>query len=142
MKRPLHFILVRATAGALVSVASCSHNPRAAFSIDTAPAVNQDVVVNVEATGVIEPVAAVQIKSKASGQIVKMPVNVGSRVSPNELLVQVDPRQMQSEYDAAVAALKSAQDNLAAQRIELSREDTMLAQRVVTPQEHEAAGVS
>ena len=121
---------------------ACSHKTPAVAAIDTAPVTAQDIIVNVEASGVIEPVDAVQVKSKASGAIVKMPVVVGSHVKEGDLLVQVDPRQMQSEYDADVAALKAAQDNLKAQKIQMSREDSLFAQRVITAQEHESAGVS
>ena len=127
----------------LVLVAgACSRKAPAVSAIDTAPVTTQDIIVNVEASGVIEPVDAVQVKSKASGQIVKMPVVVGSKVTENQLLVQVDPRQMQSQYDADVAALKAAKDNLAAQKKEMGREDSLFAQRVVTAQEHETASVA
>ena len=137
MKRPI------AACAALALIAgACSHKTPAVAAVDTAPVTTQDIIVNVEASGVIEPADAVQVKSKASGQIVKMPVVVGSRVKEGDLLVQVDPRQMQSEYDADVAALKAAQDNLAAQQIQMSREDSLFAQRVITAQEHESAGVT
>lgn len=138
MKRP---IAVTCAALALIAGA-CSHKTPAVAAVDTAPVTTQDIVVNVEASGVIEPADAVQVKSKASGQIVKMPVVVGSRVKEGDLVVQVDPRQMQSEYDADVAALKAAQDNLTAQKIQMSREDSLFAQRVITAQEHESAGVT
>ena len=138
MKRP---IAVACAALALIAGA-CSHKTPAVAAVDTAPATTQDIIVNVEASGVIEPADAVQVKSKASGQIVKMPVVVGSRVKEGDLLVQVDPRQMQSEYDADVAALKAAQDNLTAQKTQMSREDSLFAQRVITAQEHESAGVT
>jgi HlyD family secretion protein len=127
----------------LVIVAgACRRKAPAVSAIDTAPVATQDIIVNVEASGVIEPVDAVQVKSKASGQIVKMPVVVGSKVTEGELLVQVDPRQMQSQYDADVAALKAAKDNLVAQKKEIAREDSLFTQRVITAQEHESATVS
>jgi HlyD family secretion protein len=129
--------------GALALIAgACSRTAPTVAAVDTAPVTTRDIIVNVEASGVIEPVDAVQVKSKASGQIVKMPVVVGSHVKEGDLLAQVDPRQMQSAYDADVAALKAAQDNLKAQKIQISREDSLFAQRVITAQEHESADVS
>ncbi len=129
---------VVATAGA-IGLAACSKAASPAADIETAPVTQQDIVVNVEATGVIEPVDAVQVKSKASGQIVKMPIVVGSRVKAGDLLVGVDPRQMQSEYNATLASLKAAQANLLMQNAQLTREDSMMRQKVVTQVEYEAA---
>jgi HlyD family secretion protein len=120
-------------------IGACTKTANPVAAIETASVTQQDIVVNVEATGVIEPVDAVQVKSKASGQIVKMPVVVGSLVKAGDLLVQVDPRQMQSEYNATLAALKSAQANLVMQNAQLAREDSMVHQGVVTKVEYEAA---
>jgi len=131
-----------AGAALVLTAGGCGSKTPAGAAVDTAPVTTQDIIVNVEASGVVEPADAVQVKSKASGQIVKMPVVVGSHVKEGDLLVQVDPRQMQSEYDADVAALKAAQDNLKAQKIQMSREDSLFAQRVITAQEHESASVS
>ncbi len=130
-----------ATAGAVV-MAACSKPASPVAAIETAPVTQQDIVVNVEATGVIEPVDAVQVKSKASGQIVKMPIVVGSHVKAGDLLVGIDPRQMQSEYNATLASLKAAQANLVMQNAQLVREDSMVRQKVVTQVEYEAAVAS
>lgn len=142
MKRAFAAGIAGAGAALVFTAGACARKTSAVAAIDTAPVTTQDIIVNVEASGVVEPADAVQVKSKASGQIVKMPVVVGSHVKQGDLLVQVDPRQMQSEYDADVAALKAAQDNLKAQKIQMSREDSLFAQRVITAQEHESAGVS
>ena len=129
---------VAATATAIV-MAACSKPANPAAAIETALVTQQDIVVNVEATGVIEPVDAVQVKSKASGQIVKMPIVVGSHVKAGDLLVGIDPRQMQSEYNATLASLKAAQANLVMQNAQLAREDSLVRQKVVTQAEYEAA---
>ncbi|MGA9837597.1 MAG: efflux RND transporter periplasmic adaptor subunit, partial [Gemmatimonadaceae bacterium] len=122
-----------------VAIGACTKAANPAAAIETAPVTQQDIIVNVEATGVIEPVDAVQVKSKASGQIVKMPVVVGSLVKAGDLLVQVDPRQMQSAFNAAQAALKAAKANLVMQNAQLAREDSMVRQKVVTQMEYDAA---
>ncbi len=129
---------VVATVGAIV-LAACGKPVSPVAAIETVPVTQQDIVVNVEATGVIEPVDAVQVKSKASGQIVRMPIVVGSHVKAGDLLVGIDPRQMQSEYSATLASLKAAQANLAMQTSQLAREDSMVRQQVVTQVEYEAA---
>jgi HlyD family secretion protein len=107
--------------------------------VQTAPVQRQDIVVDVEATGVIQPVNAVEIRSKASGEIIKMPIENGSQVKAGDLLVQIDPRDVQSRYDQAVASLNSAQVNLKIATAQKARQDTLYQQGVITAPEHEQA---
>jgi HlyD family secretion protein len=107
--------------------------------IDTATASRQSVVITVSATGTIEPAEVVQVKSKASGQITKMPVSMGTVVKPGDLIAQIDPRDPQSRYTQAVAALNAAKANVSVTHIQLGRADTLLAARALTAPEHETA---
>ena len=43
----------------------------------------------------------VEVKSKAGGVITKMPVETGTRVNPGDLIVQIDTRDVQNQYDQA-----------------------------------------
>ena len=125
---------------ALIAVAGCtkkSANP--ASAIQTATIARQDLVVDVEATGVIQPINAVQVRSKASGQIMKMPVELGSRVKPGDLLVQVDPRQVTNNYNQAKAALLAAQANLTVTKTQLDRANSLAQAGVLTAPDLETA---
>jgi len=125
---------------ALIAVAGCtkkSANP--ASAIQTATIAKQDLVVDVEATGVIQPINAVQVRSKASGQIMKMPVELGSRVKPGDLLVQVDPRQVTNNYNQAKAALLAAQANLTVTKTQLDRANSLAQAGVLTAPDLETA---
>ena len=127
-------------AAALIVVAGCtkkSANP--ASAIHTATIARQDLVVDVEATGVIQPINAVQVRSKASGQIMKMPVELGSRVKPGDLLVQVDPRQVTNNYNQAKAALLAAQANLTVTKTQLDRANSLAQAGVLTAPDLETA---
>jgi HlyD family secretion protein len=127
-------------AAALIAVAGCtkkSANP--ASAIQTATIARQDLVVDVEATGVIQPINAVQVRSKASGQIMKMPVELGSRVKPGDLLVQVDPRQVTNNYNQAKAALLAAQANLTVTKTQLDRANSLAQAGVLTAPDLETA---
>ncbi|HEX5435721.1 MAG TPA: efflux RND transporter periplasmic adaptor subunit [Gemmatimonadaceae bacterium] len=110
-----------------------------AYAIQTAPVQRQSIVVDVEATGVIQPINAVEIRSKASGEIIKMPVETGSQVKTGDLLAQIDPRDVKSRYDQAVAALHAAQVNLQIATAQKARQDTLFQQGVITAPEHETA---
>jgi len=127
-------------AAALIVVAGCSKksaNP--ASAIQTATIAKQDLVVDVEATGVIQPINAVQVRSKASGQIMKMPVELGSRVKPGDLLVQVDPRQVTNNYNQSKAALQAAQANLTVTKTQLDRANSLASAGVLTAPDLETA---
>jgi len=50
----------------------------------------RDIALTVDATGTVEPIDLIEVKSKASGQIVRMPVDVGSNVRQGDLLAQID----------------------------------------------------
>jgi multidrug efflux pump subunit AcrA (membrane-fusion protein) len=51
----------------------------------------------------------VEVKSKASGEITRLYVEVGDVVEPGTLLAEVDPRDVRNRYDQAVADLEVSQ---------------------------------
>src|SRR5262245_26036867 len=75
----------------------------AAADVSTQPVARHDVALMIEASGTIEPVDLVEVKSKASGTITQLPVSVGSHVRTGELMVQIDARDVQAQYDQAKA---------------------------------------
>ena len=75
-----------------------------------------DLARSVVATGKIQPVTQVEIKSKASGIIQKLPVNVGDLVQKGQVICELDQndllpalRQQQAALHVAEANLRSAQ---------------------------------
>jgi HlyD family secretion protein len=89
-----------------------------------------DLVRSVVATGKIQPVTQVEIKSKASGIILKLPVNVGDTVKAGQVICELDQndlqpklRQAQAALSMAQAALKSAQADYARNKVEAAGPD-------------------
>ena len=138
-RRPL--VIALAVVIAVVAVmafrATRRDSPAAAAPLETVE--RRDITVTIEATGTVEPVELIEVKSKASGQILRMPVQVGSQVAAGDLLVQIDPRDVQNQYDQALAALRAAQAKTAISRAQKKRSDDLFAQAVITADEHEAA---
>jgi len=104
-----------------------------------APVAIRDIVVSASAAGVIEPVTLVEVKSKASGEIVEVLVDEGDDVRREQLLVRVDPRiplngVVQAEADSVVA--RAELDNAEAQ---LERAETLHQTDAITDLEYEAA---
>ena len=80
--------------------------------LPTAIAAVRDIIVSVEATGVLRAIKIVEIKSKASGEILEMPVEVGDFVQAGDLIAQVDTeildqelKQVQADYKTALVRL-------------------------------------
>jgi len=65
----------------------------------------QDVVVEVSATGTIEPIRVIEIKSKASGEILNLPVETGDTVKRSALLAQIDTTDVAAEVRQQTADL-------------------------------------
>lgn len=78
----------------------------------TAVADKGDVTDAVEASGVVQALTTVDVKSRAGGRIIKLAVDVGSRVKPGDLLAKIDPSDTQSAYNQAQADLTSARARL------------------------------
>jgi len=82
------------------------------------PVEHRDIVVTATASGVIQPILTLSVKSKASGEILEMPVQTGDEVKKGQLLARIDPRIPQSNLAQAQASLdvaKAQYDNAAAQ---------------------------
>jgi RND family efflux transporter MFP subunit len=119
--------------------AGCSKKKDAAAPVETATAARQDIVIDVEATGVIAPINAVDVRSKASGQITQMPVETGSEVKPGDLLVRIDPRDAQTRYNQATAALRAAQASQTVTKAQYERAQQLAREGVITAPELESA---
>ncbi len=120
--------------------ASCAKRDAATrAAVSTEAVERRDIAVTVEATGTVEPVNLVEVKSKASGQITRMPVEIGSVVRAGDLLAQIDPRDVQNAFDQSQAALVSAEAKARVSRDQKKRADELFAQQVITATEHEQA---
>ncbi len=68
-----------------------------------------DIARSVVATGKIQPLTKVEVKSKASGIVKKLYVDAGDRVKTGQLLVELDKEQLQANVAEARANLAAAQ---------------------------------
>ena len=72
-----------------------------------------DVAQSVVATGKIQPITKVEVKSKASGIVEKLLVDINYRVKKGQELAQLDQQEILAQVDAQKAQLASAQANVA-----------------------------
>jgi HlyD family secretion protein len=83
-----------------------------ASEIQTATVRRGDITVTVDATGTIEPLVIVEVKSKASGKIIRMPVEEGDTLKEGDLIAEIEKTYVQADVDQAQADLKAAQARL------------------------------
>lgn len=80
-----------------------------------------DVAKSVVATGRVEPVSKVEIKSKANGIVKELKADVGQQVHVGQVLVELDKDNLSARSREALAALAGAQANLAAAEAEFEK---------------------
>ncbi len=71
-----------------------------------------DVARSVVATGQIQPIIKVEVKSKASGIVEKLYVDINDRVHKGQELAQLDQQEIQAQVNAQRAQLASAEANV------------------------------
>ena len=72
-----------------------------------------DVARSVVATGKIQPITKVEVKSKASGIVEKLYVDINNKVRKGQPLAQLDQQEIQAQVDAQRAQLAAAEANVA-----------------------------
>ena len=80
-----------------------------------------DVARSVVATGKIQPITKVEVKSKASGIVKKLMVDYGDRVKKGQLLAQLDKIEIEAQVEQSHAALEAAQANLKSSQADFER---------------------
>jgi HlyD family secretion protein len=80
-----------------------------------------DLARSVVATGKIEPITKVEIKSKANGIIKELKVEVGNAVTEGQVLAELDRDNLAARLREARAALTGAHANLTAAEAELEK---------------------
>lgn len=108
----------------------------------TAEASIGDLLIRAEATGTVEPVREIEVKSKASGEILRLLTDVGDVVERGTLLAEIDPRDVRNRYNQTEADLAVARAQLDISQAQLERQQALLDADVITQTEFESATLS
>ncbi len=79
-----------------------------------AKAENGDIARSVVATGKVQPITKVEVKSKASGIVTHLYADINDRVAKGQLLAQLDQQEILDQVAAQKATLSAAESNLRA----------------------------
>ena len=129
---------LRAATALAVGLAACKQAEPAPL-YEKIPVERRNIVVSASASGSIRPVLTVDVKSKASGEIIEMKVETGTDVRAGELLAKIDPRLPTNNLAQAEANLEVAKAQLENARAQLNRADTLFKTQAITETEYESA---
>jgi HlyD family secretion protein len=131
-----------AAAGVLLLAPAACKNDEPPPLYEAVAVSRRDLVVSASAAGAIEPVLTVDVKSKASGEIIEMLVETGDDVRHGQLLATIDPRIPRNTLAQAEANLEVARAQLTNAKAALSRADTLFKTQSITEAEYETAKLS
>lgn len=123
---------------AVFGIAGC-HKAQAPLTYEAVPVERRNVVVSASASGAIEPVLTVDVKSKASGEIITMNVQTGDDVKEDQLLATIDPRIPRNNLAQSEANLQVAQAQLSNANAQMARSDTLFKAQAITQTEFDQA---
>jgi HlyD family secretion protein len=103
------------------AVAAFSHGSSKIDPSKLAKVEKGDLAKSVVATGKVEPITKVEVKSKASGIVKKLYVEYGDRVKQGQLLAQLDKIEIQAGVEQSRASLEAAQANLTSSKADYER---------------------
>lgn len=89
-------------------LAACAAEEDAGPAYDTAAVERRTIEVAVSSAGIVEPLATVEVKSKASGEVLELRVATGDMVDEGTLMVRIDPRTVRNRLDQSEAELTAA----------------------------------
>jgi HlyD family secretion protein len=106
---------------------------------EAVPVERRDIVVSAQASGAIQPDTTVEVKSKASGEILQLSAETGQVVQRGAPLVRIDPRNARNALAQAQADLDVAKAKLTNTTSQKQRADALYKSQSITEQEHEQA---
>jgi len=95
-------------------------NAEDAYEIETATVERKDLTITVSASGVLEALTTVEVKSRSGGEITGMFVEAGDYVEAGQLIAQCDPTQIRSKARQASANVSAARASAAQARLNAS----------------------
>jgi HlyD family secretion protein len=103
------------------------------------PVERRDIIVSAQAAGPIQPDTLVEVKSKASGEILQILAETGELVKQGQPLIKIDPRTARNAVATAQAQLDVAKATLANASTQQSRSAELYKSQSITQQELETA---
>ncbi len=113
-----------------------------ATRISTAVISRGDLVISVSSTGVVEPILKIDLKSKASGEIIELPFEEGDRVVKGQLIARLNASTTQNEFEQAQADLEVAEAALEQATKQADRQKQMFEQGLISELDYDNSALA
>jgi membrane fusion protein, multidrug efflux system len=139
--RTSHVLLAVILASALSLACGGGDNPASekkgarSLAVRTASVTARDVVYQVKALGSLEPEELIQITAEVSGAAKEVAFQAGDRVSPEQVLVRIDPERYRLQAEQAEAAHRRAIADWKRAESDLARREELAKRQLVALEE-------
>ncbi|MEL7185348.1 MAG: efflux RND transporter periplasmic adaptor subunit [Pseudomonadota bacterium] len=123
----------------LLPLVACEKEEAGGPMYETASAERRTIEVAVSSAGIVEPIATVEVKSKASGEVLEVLVETGDLVNQGDLLVSIDPRTVRNRLDQSEAELKAALSRREIAETQKARVESLVGNGTLTQSDLEQA---
>lgn len=123
----------------LTSIAACGTEEATDPIYETSGVERGTIEVAVSSAGIVEPIATVEVKSKASGEVLDVRIETGDSVNEGDLLVSIDPRTVRNRLDQSQAELTAAQSRREIAETQKARVESLVGNGTLTQAELEQA---
>ncbi len=124
-----------------VLLAACAEDVELGPMFESVPVGRADIEVGVSSAGVVEPLTTVEVKSKASGEVLELLVETGDYVAQDTLMVRIDPRTVRNRLDQSEAELKAANSRREIAVSQMERAERLIANGTFTQADLEQAAL-
>ena len=134
MKR---FFLILAT----LNLGACAEPVDVEPMYDTADVERRTLEVAVSSAGIVEPLATVEVKSKASGEVLDVLIETGDQVEEGSLMVRIDPRIVRNRLAQSDAELRAAHSRREIAVTQKKRVESLVGNGTLTQSDLEQASL-
>jgi HlyD family secretion protein len=142
MKQGTRLPVLGLVAALALSAAGCSDSGESQEiqkSTDKAPVERRDLEIRAEASGQIEPLRVVEVKSRVAGELRRITVETGDEIRQGELIAEIDPRDVRNAFEQAEADVGVARAEVTTAATQRKRVESLAKAGVVSSQDLENA---
>jgi HlyD family secretion protein len=140
MKQGTRLPVLGLVAALALSAAGCgdpSESQEIQKSTDKAPVERRDLEIRAEASGQIEPLRVVEVKSRVAGELRRITVETGDEIRQGELIAEIDPRDVRNAFEQAEADVGVARAEVTTAATQRKRVESLAKAGVVSAQDLE-----
>lgn len=140
MRKVIVVVIVVAVVGAALGLKFARKNGSTAVpAFEIATAEKKPLWIRVSATGLVEPVVQVEVKSKASGIVERLPIEMGDLVGRGQIIAELDTTEIKNQLEQGRATWAVAVQAVRVKEQALRRIEQLGSEGLVSEQDLENA---